>query len=71
MSVTNPSDAPPEESLDETAVTFAGTYTASTDPELGENVNGAPLQKHTTGCFKNTSGAWTGSYIFYHTLITR
>lgn len=71
MSVTNPSDAPPEESLDETAATFTGTYTASTDPELGENVNGAPLQKHTTGCFKNTSGAWTGSYIFYHTLITR
>ena len=71
MSVTNPSDAPPEENLDETVASFTGSYTASTDPELGENVNGSSLQKHTTGCFKNASGLWTGSYIFYHALITR
>ena len=71
MSITNPSGAPPEDSLDETAATFTGSYTAATDPELGEGASGSSLQKHTTGCLKNTSGAWTGSYIFYHMLITR
>lgn len=69
--ITNPSGVPPEESYDETAPTFSGTYTAITDPELGETASGLPLVGHTTGCFKNTSGVWTNSYIFYHVLIAR
>lgn len=69
--ITNPSGSPPEESFDETALEFVGTYTAITDPELGETASGLPLIGHTTGCFKNTTGSWTNSYVFYHVLNAR
>ena len=69
--ITNPAGAPPEESYDETSAEFTGTYVATTDPELGETAAGIPLVKHTTGCFENTSGAWTGSYIYYNILLSR
>jgi hypothetical protein len=69
--IDNPGDLPPEESYDETVDEFVGTYAAFSDPELGEGVDGLPLAGHTTGCFKNTSGAWTNSYIFYQILYAR
>jgi hypothetical protein len=69
--ITNPLNSPPEESYDETAPEFTGDYTAITDPELGEGADGLPLEGHTTGCFQNTSGSWTNSYIFYHVLNAR
>ena len=69
--ITNPSGIPPEESYDETAPAFVGTYTAIADPELGEPASGLPLVGKTTGCFKNTSGSWSNSYVFYHILNAR
>jgi type II secretory pathway pseudopilin PulG len=69
--IENPSGAPPTESYDDTAPEFTGTYTAIGDPELGETASGLPLVGQTTGCFKNTSGAWSNSYIFYHVLNAR
>lgn len=69
--IQNTGGVPPTESFDETTDTFIGKFEATTDPELGEGATGANLIKHTTGCFKNTSGSWANSYIFYHTLIIR
>jgi hypothetical protein len=69
--ITNPSGAPPTESFDETSATFTGSYTATSDPELGEGANGTPLKKHPVGCFQNNSGTWANSYIFYSIIYTR
>ena len=69
--VVNTGGIPPSESLDETTATFDGKYTATTDPELGEGLTGVNLVNHATGCFRNTSGTWVNSYIFYHILLAR
>jgi|GEM_PF-1214940 len=68
--ITNLGGSPPEESYDESASAFTGSFTAITDPELGEGL-ASPLIKHTTGCLKNTSGSWADSYVFYHVLLAR
>jgi type II secretory pathway pseudopilin PulG len=69
--IENTGGAPPTEDFDETTDTFDGKFTATTDPELGEGATGANLIKHATGCFKNNSGSWANSYIFYHSLLIR
>jgi len=69
--ITNTSGAPPTESFDESSATFIGSYVAASDPELGEGATGVNLKKHSTGCFKNNSGSWNNSYIFYHVLLSR
>lgn len=69
--ITNPSGAPPTESFDENASAFTGSFSAATDPELGES-GGANLVGHATGCFQNSSGStWANSYVFYHVLLER
>lgn len=69
--ITNPSGAPPQEEFDSSTTPFTGTFSASTDAEIGEGVSGTNLKSHATGCFEINAGAWSGSYVFYHTLNTR
>lgn len=69
--IDNPSGAPPEESMSESAPTFVGTFTAASDPEIGEGSTGVNLAKHATGCFESDSGAWSGANVFYHVLFAR
>ncbi len=69
--VTNPSGNPPQEDFDSTAAAFTGSFSAATDPEIGEGASGSNLERHATGCFETTSGAWNGSYVFYHALLSR
>lgn len=69
--IDNTGGVPPVESFDSTTDNFVGKFEADTDPELGEGGGGVNLIKHATGCFRDTSGGWTNSYIFYHILIER
>lgn len=69
--IVNTGDVPPSESFDSATATFTGQFQATSDPELGEGVTGINLEKHATGCFKNTSGSWANGYTFYHTLLVR
>ncbi|HRK97728.1 MAG TPA: hypothetical protein PLE43_04525 [Alphaproteobacteria bacterium] len=70
--ITNPSGEPPTEEHNNSGLGFKGAYSVGTgDPEIGEGVSGAELIRHTTGCFKDNAGSWSGSYIFYHVLLVR
>lgn len=69
--ITNTASEPPEEDFDETGSEFVGDFTLATDPEIGEGATGTNLIRHTAGCFEDTSGTWSGNYIFYKVLLAR
>ncbi len=49
---------------------FTGSFSSSSG-EIGASASSADLIRKTTGCILDTSGAWNGSYVFYHVILAR
>lgn len=58
----------PEEDL--TGPGFIGSF-SNADGAVGDVASGENLVKKSTGCLKDSSGDWGGSYVFYHVIFAR